>query len=672
MRNTNHRNTLRTFGPRWIGVAAAAAGIFALTALQAAPEREPMKEVPRYNHNPGQLAQQKHFVPGEVVIKYRDNVSESDQMATTSSLGLRSSLHLRRLKMVKAKIQTNESVEQAVHRIKRDPRVEIVEPNYIYQKFAPSPNDTHFGKMWGLNNTGQTLSSPSYTTNNPGTSGKDMDMLNAWDVNTDCSSIPVAVIDTGVNYNHEDLSASMWDGTGCVDENGTSISGGCPNHGWDFADDDNDPIDEEGHGSHVAATIGAVGNNNKGTTGICQSANIMAVRVIGHEGAELADIAAGIQFAVRNGAKVINMSLGGGSSSSILSTAMNYAETNDVVVVIAAGNSALDLKSNNIYPCEYTNANVLCVAALDQKYSLASFSNFDTNSTVSSRSVDLGAPGTNIMSAYGNETTITGSSSYTGWLSAGSGTDVWLSTTCGDGAEALEMLTTPDCSLYEVAFDGGSTLNNMNTNVDRRFYRNFSISSSATHVSLFHTIFSYGEDKPSSPFCYDYARAAYSSSTGDPIGSGTFLQEPDFNRGQYTTYFCNDEGTPFVASSSHFLENCVGSSNCTVGYQMYSDVTAARPGAFVTDITLTTWEPSNTAYSFLDGTSMASPHVAGLAALLRSYNPNFTAAQTIQKIIDGGESATSLIGKTKYGVSVNADNSMRDLDQITGVTATLQ
>ncbi|MBU45751.1 MAG: peptidase S8 [Spirochaetaceae bacterium] len=619
-----------------------------------------------------QAKSQQRYVPGEVIVKYKPGLTDNAQVARTNGLGLQSSLQISRLKAVKARILTGETVEEAVERLRKDPMVEYAEPNYLYQKFAPAPNDTHWGKLWGLENTGQFLSSPSYTTNNPGTSGKDIDILNAWDVTSDCSATTVAVIDTGVNYSHEDLSANMWDGTGCVDENGTTVSGGCPNHGWDYVDDDNDPTDEEGHGSHVAATIGAVGNNNKGISGVCQTADIMAVRVIGHEGAALDDIAQGIQFAVRNGAKVINLSLGGGSTSSLMEDAIDYAESNDVVVIIAAGNSNLDLASNNIYPCELTNSNILCVAALDQDFERASFSNYDTSSQ-SSRSVDLGAPGTNIMSAYGNETVLSGSGAYTSWLTAGTGAAAnWLSSTCGDGAESQEMLTVPDCTLYEVVFDDGSTVTTMPSSTDRRTYRNFSISSSATHVSLFHTVFAYGEDRFTAPYCWDYTRAAYSDSMGDPISGGTFLQLPDYNRGQYTTHFCEDEDTPFLASSSHYLEDCVGSTNCTVGYQVYSDSYSNHPGAFVTDITLTTWAPSNTAYSYLDGTSMAAPHVAGLAALLRAYNPDYSAADTIQKIIDGGESSTDISSTTKYGVSINADNSMRDLDQVTGVTATLQ
>ncbi|MBI41083.1 MAG: peptidase S8 [Leptospiraceae bacterium] len=645
-------------------------GLFTSTLLAGPNAEEPVYEP--FNEPYTKVFQRQEYVPGEVIVKYKPGLSDHAQTARTTGLGLQTSIRMPRLKARKAKILTGESVEQAVARLNKDPMVEYAEPNYLYQKFAPAPNDTHWGKMWGLHNTGQTLSSPSYATNNPGTSGKDIDILNAWDVTSDCSATTVAVIDTGVNYSHEDLSANMWDGTGCVDENGTTVPGGCPNHGWDYVDDDNDPADEEGHGSHVAATIGAVGNNNKGTSGVCQTADIMAVRVIGHEGAALDDIAQGIEFAVRNGAKVINLSLGGGSTSSLMEDAIDFAEANDVVVIIAAGNSNQDLASNNVYPCELTNSNILCVAALDQDFDRASFSNFDTSSQ-SSRAVDLGAPGTNIMSAYGTETELSGSSVYSSWLTAGTGPAAdWISDECGTGANALDMLTVPDCSFWEFLVGETSTVTVMPSSADRRIYRNFSVSSSATHISLRHTIVAYGEDKPTSPFCYDYTRAAYSSSTGDPVGSGTFLQLPDFNRGQFTTYFCEDGGTRFVASSTHFLENCLGSTNCTIGYQHVSDVTANRPGAIVADMVVTTWTPSNTAYSYLNGTSMAAPHVAGLAALLRAYNPDYDAADTIQKIIDGGEAATDIASNTKYGVSINADNSMRDLDQVTGVTATLQ
>ena len=143
----------------------------------------------------------------------------------------------------------------------------IVQPNYIYH-VAAVPNDTQYGQLWAFKNTGQTVNTGTFTPNS-GTSGDDMNIEPAWDRITDCSSVVVAVLDSGVNYNHEDLAANMWNG-------GSSL----PNHGHDFVDNDDDPMDPNGHGTHLAGVIGAVGNNGTGTVGVCQKASIMAVRVL--------------------------------------------------------------------------------------------------------------------------------------------------------------------------------------------------------------------------------------------------------------------------------------------------------------------------------------------------------------------------------------------------------
>ncbi len=120
----------------------------------------------------------------------------------------------------------------------------------------------------------------------------------------------VAVIDTGVNYNHEDLADNMWDGS----------ASGYNYHGYDFVNSDYDPMDFNGHGTHVAGIIGAVGNNGKGVTGVCWNVKIMAVRVLNAVGeGTTANIVSGINFAVSRGAKVINMSLGGNLSDAVFS-----------------------------------------------------------------------------------------------------------------------------------------------------------------------------------------------------------------------------------------------------------------------------------------------------------------------------------------------------------------
>ncbi|MEO8717222.1 MAG: S8 family serine peptidase, partial [Burkholderiales bacterium] len=147
--------------------------------------------------------------------------------------------------------------------------------------------------------------------------------------------------------------------------------------------------------------IGAVGNNGTGTIGVCQKASIMAVRVLDDTGSgTTATAMQGVNFAVTNGARVINMSLvSTGSFDAALSDAITHAQESDVVVIVAAGNTGSagtnnDLAGNATYPCNFTQANLICVAALDQNYALANFSNWGTTS------VDVGAPGTNILSTW--------------------------------------------------------------------------------------------------------------------------------------------------------------------------------------------------------------------------------------------------------------------------------
>ncbi|HMG60332.1 MAG TPA: S8 family serine peptidase, partial [Burkholderiales bacterium] len=326
------------------------------------------------------------YVPGEVLVKFKPAAVALVRTASVTTLGHTVLTHMERPGWTHVKLAAGQSVTEALAAYRDDPNVEAVQPNYIYRA-ARMPSDTQYGQLWAFKNTGQTVTTGTYAPNS-GMLGDDMNIEPAWDHITDCSGVVVAVVDSGVNYNQEDLVANMWNG-------GTNF----PNHGWNYVNNNNDPMDLDGHGTHVAGIIGAAGNNAKGSTGVCWRASIMAVRVLDATGSgNDATIIQGIDFAITNGARVISMSLGSdGSFDPAFSNAITTAQANDIVVIVSAGNKAKDNDAAGgaaHYPCNFTQPNLVCVAALDPNYALASFSNFGATS------VDVGAPGTNILSTW--------------------------------------------------------------------------------------------------------------------------------------------------------------------------------------------------------------------------------------------------------------------------------
>ncbi|MDX1592649.1 MAG: S8 family serine peptidase [Gammaproteobacteria bacterium] len=279
--------------------------------------------------------------------------------------------------------------------------VEIAQPNYRY-RFTARPDDPLLDQQWAVDNRGQEIfpippATTVYGINNPGTPGADLGLEAAWDVLSDCRGVVVAVIDSGVDYTHADLAGAMWDGAPTF-----------PNHGWDTADDDDDPlpdlaVPEDDHGTHVAAIVGAVGDNALGTSGVCQRAEIMALRAGSFAGGlTTLDVIEAIGFAVDHGASILNMSFGGEFPfDALFSQAIDTARAAGVLVITTAGNDGVDvdgpgtdgLATTRFYPCAFPQDNVVCIAASDQAHERALFSSFGATS------VDAAAPGTNILSA---------------------------------------------------------------------------------------------------------------------------------------------------------------------------------------------------------------------------------------------------------------------------------
>ena len=333
------------------------------------------------------------YVPGEVLVKFKPQarlsaLSEYQDRHTLSSIQAFSTIGVEHLKLPEGL-----DVVSAVKMMQSDPNVEYVEPNYIY-KITANPNDPYFGLLWGLNNTGQNVNGTV------GKAGADIDAVQAWDKTTGTPNVIVAVIDSGVLTSHPDLAANIWVNPGEIPGNGIDddLNGFIDDvNGWDFVFNDSTPDDENGHGTHVAGTIAAVGNNKIGVTGVSWNAKIMVLRASDKDGfgTAAAEINS-IMYASSKGAHVINCSWGGPGFSQSLKDAI---DASPAVVVCASGNGGNDSIGDNNdsiphYPSGYSSANIIAVAATDQGDELAYFSNYGPTT------VDVAAPGVNILSTW--------------------------------------------------------------------------------------------------------------------------------------------------------------------------------------------------------------------------------------------------------------------------------
>jgi subtilisin family serine protease len=273
---------------------------------------------------------------------------------------------------------------------RQDPAVEYAELNYLLHEHA-EPNDTYFSIQWPLENTGQMYPESGEYNHPPGKYDADIDMPTAWDIFTGSANVVVAVIDTGVDYNHRDINDNMWINqtelngiTGLDDDLNGYID---DIYGYDFYNRDGDPMDDRGHGTHCAGIIAAETNNLQDIAGVCWQAKIMAVKFLGSGGyGSTSNAVKSFYYAVANGADITTNSWGGGPYSETLKEAIEYAVSQGVIVVAAAGNDNTNVPE---YPADYES--VIAVAATDSNDDKAPFSSFGSW-------VDLAAPGVDVLS----------------------------------------------------------------------------------------------------------------------------------------------------------------------------------------------------------------------------------------------------------------------------------
>lgn len=335
------------------------------------------------------------FAAGEIIVKLDEDATDGDLDRINRRNDAETEEELPRSDLAVVDLPNDLTVEEAVEIYEDSPDIEYAEPDYILRTTI-TPNDTDFPRMYALHNTGQT----------GGLSDADIDAPEAWEITTGSQDTVVAVIDEGVDINHPDLRENIWvnpdeiPGNGKDDDKNGYVD---DVNGYDFANDDASVYDPDiltgagdEHGTHVAGTIAASGDNDIGIVGVNWRASIMPLKFLEADGGFTSDAVEAINYAVREGVKVSNNSWGGGGYSQSLRDAISRADTAGHLFVAAAGNDSANNDTTPSYPANYALPNVVSVAATNHRDTLASFSNFGATS------VDIAAPGVGILSTVPN------------------------------------------------------------------------------------------------------------------------------------------------------------------------------------------------------------------------------------------------------------------------------
>lgn len=350
------------------------------------------------------------YVPGELIVKFKDGKGLKSIRGFDLSRNISSSLAV-------VQFSNKSNIQSAIQELKNNENIEYAEPNYIVStikekksiwenlqdyRLGEKTHDPKFGDLWGLINNGNNEPASARGNSSPsGVAGADINALNAWKLTKGSKAIKIAVIDTGVDYNHPDLKANIW--TNTAEANGKPGIDDDANgyiddiHGYDFANKDGNPMDGNGHGTHCAGTIAAEHDNNIGIAGVMADAQIVGVKFLTDQGSgSTADAIAAIDYATKIGVDIMSNSWGGGGYSQALKDSIIAANQAGIIFTAAAGNSASDNNSSPHYPSNYDVDNVISVAAHNYNDGLASFSCYGSNT------VHVAAPGRNILSTVPN------------------------------------------------------------------------------------------------------------------------------------------------------------------------------------------------------------------------------------------------------------------------------
>lgn len=663
--------------------------LFAMVPSGVSPAQEedgePVPERPSFEYPEGQ---KQEFVPGRLLVKASSEESEDDVEQANRRLGAHTEEEFPELGIKLVEFDPSRPVKKVAAAYERDPDVEYAVPDLLRYPAVRIPSDPLFDRQWNLHNTGQGRSS--------GVSDADIDAPEAWSTVGDGVSNVIAVVDTGVNVAHPDLRNRLWTNpkeiANGVDDDGNGLKDDL--RGWDFFNGNNsvyDGVEGEEHGTHVAGTIAAAADNGRGVSGVAPGVKIMPLKVCGMlagvETCPSSAMIAAFEYAASKGVKIVNASLGGPISSETESQAIANAGASGTLFVFPAGNGGVDQTGDDndatpFYPASYENDNIISVAASDSRDDLADFSNYGAYS------VDLAAPGVGVLATGMPRrdrapvaVRVSGSSTYAGFgLEQISG----VANRADFLSKALEELEAPTSApILLVDDDGGGS--------HEAYYEEALGSLEFSDVTK--TVIPEGADGPDAAAMEGrlviwLTGAAYSDTltirdqnalTQHLDGGGKLLlmgQDIGYDIGggkpgsSSTMFYTQRLGATLLDDNFNPAAiggNGAGSFGSEDRYELFGGDSAAykqyvdRLGySTIASASLLSIEEEET-YATMSGTSMAAPHVAGVAALLHSRNSSLGTAAVKTAILNSAEKKSTLEGESVTGGRLNAARALEEV-----------
>ena len=574
-----------------------------------------------------------------VIVQYRGQISLQNLKTRCENMGLQG-VEIRPMQAISHTLgrsvfilkSTSHDTETLIRLLRQDPDIKKVQPSYKRKLLQTPvyPDDANFSNLWGLHNTGQEVNGRQ------GVADADIDAPEAWDIEKGSKEVVVAVFDTGVDYKHEDLQENMWindaelNGQSGVDDDNNGYVDDI--YGYDFGgDNDSDPMDENGHGTHVAGTIGAKGNNAKGVTGVNWNVSIMALKIFNGESAYDSDITEAIDYVLAMKDKgvnivAINASYGGygGSQDDVMNDLIKILGSKGIVFCAASANDNLNNDYIPAFPASYNAPNIIAVDASDIDDTMTYFSNYGYATT------DIFAPGNTILSTVPGTT-----ADVVEWHTHDdfeSGVDNWSS-------QSPWSLTEADSYSPTHSWTTGAYENNQNASLTYNVtldLQNYMQNAEENESVIFGACFK-GELEQ----YYDKVYLEYSADGGNSWKTGSYVSGliPDW--------------------SCFYQEINDLSDQNRVRFRFYSDSSYTESGYFLDDFFIAKAQMVHNHYAYYAGTSMATPHVTGAVALMAAHYPYENAYERVSRVLGGAEEKASFAGLAASKGRLNLASSLQ-------------